>query len=153
MKLIRLASLQLSSTSTPSSLAIWCWLSMRLPTLASALNTTFRPLPDGVTYTSRMRSESCHFSNTSRGCSTWSMSITTSPVRRVAACLRQAPCLPAFEVVTSKVAWKMKAGSLRFSAASPVWRNRSMSSFHLVALTRAQKRASSTGNVGLLKFF
>ena len=42
MKLMRLASLQLSSTSTPSTFAIWCWLSMRLPFWASALKTIFR---------------------------------------------------------------------------------------------------------------
>ena len=48
------ASLQLSSTSTPKTFAIACWLSMRLPFCGSALNTTFRPFPLGVTYTSKI---------------------------------------------------------------------------------------------------
>ena len=67
----------------------------------------------------------------------WSMSITTRPVRRVAACLRQRPILPVFEVVSSNVAWKMNAGSFRFRLASPVSRYLSMFSFHCVALTSA----------------
>ena len=46
---MRLASLQLSSTFTPSTWAIACWLSMRFPFFASALKTIFRPLPEGVT--------------------------------------------------------------------------------------------------------
>ena len=48
MKLMRLASLQLSSTFTPKIFAIECWLSIRLPSLGSALKTTLSPLPLGV---------------------------------------------------------------------------------------------------------
>ena len=147
---MRLASLQLSSTSTPSISAIRCWLSIRLPHSVRALNTIFSPCPDGVMYTRRMdpllspckgdanssACSFCHLTNSSRGgsiillpsltgrgwgwvCSpTWSTSITTKPVSRVALCLRHAPVFPLFEVVSSNVAWKMKAGSLRFSEAS-----------------------------------
>ena len=67
--------------------------------------------------------------------------------------MRQAPVFPFFEVVSSNVAWKMKAGSLRFSDWSPVSRNLSIVSFYCVALTSAKNCASSTGNVGFEKFF
>ena len=46
---MRDASLQLSSTTTPSFSAIRCWLSMRLPQSVRALKTIFSPLPEGVT--------------------------------------------------------------------------------------------------------
>ena len=45
---MREASLHAWSASTPSTEAIAFMLSMRLPFAASALNTTFRPLPLGV---------------------------------------------------------------------------------------------------------
>ena len=165
MKLMRDASLQLSSTSTPKTFAMACWLSIRLPFATSALNTTFRPLPLGVIYTSKIpflsfREESRNpfespeispcaslsrddfgvkpqLSNTARGSSTWSISITTRPVSRVAACLRQAPNFPLADSVSSNVAWKINAGNLRFSEASPVSRYLSMFSFHFPALTSA----------------
>ena len=56
------------------------------------------------------------------------MSITQSPVRREADCLRQRPLRPERETLSSKVAWKMKAGRRRLRAASPVERKPSMSS-------------------------